>query len=1427
MPIRLIHFSDLHLSLIDDENVINLVHEMTQTLLKLSVQHSIDLIIFTGDMIDRGGKNFQTISEAFECFKKIVMDPICEKLSIPSTHFIIIPGNHDTKTTQKELNDKKIYLMNNAINSYNDVIKMKNTQEAYYKDSWVSRIKAFKDFERKVYKCSTKEFNSTDFESNWIIKSNDGIKLGISSFNSVWLCDLTDESNFLGIDQISRSQSFLDDCEIKIAASHYHYDRLHEVERTITRDMLAKKYDLFLSGHSHSSNTEFRQESDHNNYFLDLSSAGVLSANSFEINPQYKNSFYVIDIYSQEHFDIMKYVQVKGLNFEKDLSFGEMGILSKMYNKSYVNALEESQAKLEEEKKNKKLLEEIKPFRPICIADKEGAFNKIKDGEFKSTLYIKDIQDNLLKRDKKLVLISGMSGVGKTRIVYETYKESKDVYYLPYSCEYNDISNLTIRLNSGVIIIDNATNNDIINSKKIIDNCSKPFQIILIINSADKNDFLPIREGEYLIDNEKSQGIVDAIVDESQIHDTVVKSKIKEYAGSIPLLAKELIEVYIKGGNINIMPGKDDCFMQIINPNGQLKTEGLYALYTIAAFIPFGYKDKGKDYFEFIINHPCFHRIAKETETIRVCFENLIRDFINIGLFDIRAGGYIDIRAWPLANWLSLKWFNMIPSETWPELIKIIESKDIGKMVGIHLSNRLKWLDNEEAKILADKLNKNSFHNEAVAFTQMGSELLSSMAVVNPCSVATNLYLLLENQDYKDISVKISGDIRRNIVWTLETCSANSQAFFESSIALAILAIGENENYGNNATGVFLQLFHVVLSGTEASLASKINVLNYLKNKAVIFNTLIVKAINSALETRHLHRIITSAERIKGEINDCSASTSDLVQYWRECINILKSISSTKEILDEIRNFIPNHVYDLISYNCIDELYDLFIYYAPLYNYDWLEMREAIMWIKNYRESYFQLYKSKFEEMIKLLAPKSYKKAVETAVKEVNRKAYGNDIAQAYLETMKPFAEQFAKMKIWEEKDFSDMADDDNFHGIWLSKSIMSYIDKYGYRDEFYTAMENYILSKETNYKSKFILSIITADSNVEYTKRTMIKLLEMQFYEMASALMGFIDDKTLYYFGKLSQMIESGICNVSLLNNYEQYYRYNTWDNIIKINDIMYQNKAIDISLVINHLEMYGIDKNDLEKYATNIEVKLLDYPFDEKHINNSARSFVYLVEKMLSQFDNPDFAIKIHNKIVEYLNSKYTSIPHCIEELYAILLPKYQNVLLDKILSYLANPNYLLYSYSAAYILGSGFDFNLNEGILFQCDNNKIKQACLQYQETLPPIIARMCPVYNYNNETKVKEISDIAIWLIDNFGNNHIVLENLEHNFSSFSYCGTGSMAPFFEERKKIFEPLLKHKNQNVVKWATRIHKFEDYREKNEKDKDEYNQMMFRLQ
>ncbi|UVV76858.1 hypothetical protein NXW84_01805 [Bacteroides fragilis] len=80
-------------------------------------------------------KIFKLFQRHLSALKKIVMDPICEKLSIPSTHFIIIPGNHDTKTTQKELNDKKIYLMNNAINSYNDVIKMKNTQEAYYKDS--------------------------------------------------------------------------------------------------------------------------------------------------------------------------------------------------------------------------------------------------------------------------------------------------------------------------------------------------------------------------------------------------------------------------------------------------------------------------------------------------------------------------------------------------------------------------------------------------------------------------------------------------------------------------------------------------------------------------------------------------------------------------------------------------------------------------------------------------------------------------------------------------------------------------------------------------------------------------------------------------------------------------------------------------------------------------------------------------------------------------------------------------------------------------------------------------------------------------------------------------------------------------------------------------------------------------------------------
>ncbi len=701
------------------------------------------------------------------------------------------------------------------------------------------------------------------------------------------------------------------------------------------------------------------------------------------------------------------------------------------------------------------------------------------------------------------MIITGLSGVGKTQIVYEAFKGKDNIYYAQSSCEKGNIEELIAAFEHGVIIVDNAQEKDIINAKRIIENSHKSFRIIIIINSADK-EVTSNQVGEYCIDREKSEDIVNAIVDNADIQEPGISAKIKEYSGGIPLLAKELIDVYRQGGRLSTMQGKDDCFNRIINPKGDLDPNMRNALYTIAAFNPFGYRNNGQSCFDFVVSHPYIHRITLGEENARTCFENVVKHFSSIGLLDERAGGFIDVRAWPLANWLGLRWFTMIPQESWPNIIKLIEDSEIRRTLSQQLSSRLKWLDVEEAREIAKILNTNSFHNEAVAFTQTGSELLSSMAVVSPESVATNMFSLLEHKSYEYIQSEINDDVRRNIVWALETCCGNAQAFPNAAKALALLSIGENEGYGNNATGVFQQLFHIVLSGTEAPYGDRIEVLSYLKDKGKEFYMLIIKAIDCAFSTRDFHRFVTGAERINGAIQDKSLNIDKVYSYWEDCKDILIKVSDSAEIMSEIRERIPHHVYDFVSYNRLNLLCDLFDYYAPKFDYDWLEMRQSIHWICRYRESDYLRFKSRLDEMTKLLAPKSFKKAVKVAIEETDYEGFDHTY-EAYVEVMKPYAELFVKDKIWEKAEFSDIADDNDFNGMWLAKQIILFIDKYDCRDMFYAAITDYMFLKDTEYRSQFILSMLIEDENLEYVKVLFEKLLENKFYNMATIMFPFV----------------------------------------------------------------------------------------------------------------------------------------------------------------------------------------------------------------------------------------------------------------------------------------------------------------------------------
>ena len=94
--IRIIHFSDFHFNKQNLENWNFFVKDsLIAELQRINDEQHIDLFFLTGDLIDKGGASYSTIDEAFNEFKKNIIDPILASTGLSIDRFLIIPGNHD------------------------------------------------------------------------------------------------------------------------------------------------------------------------------------------------------------------------------------------------------------------------------------------------------------------------------------------------------------------------------------------------------------------------------------------------------------------------------------------------------------------------------------------------------------------------------------------------------------------------------------------------------------------------------------------------------------------------------------------------------------------------------------------------------------------------------------------------------------------------------------------------------------------------------------------------------------------------------------------------------------------------------------------------------------------------------------------------------------------------------------------------------------------------------------------------------------------------------------------------------------------------------------------------------------------------------------------------------------------------------------
>lgn len=258
--IRLVHLSDFHLNsqTLRDWNSF-LKPALIEKLTELKDDSGFDLVGFTGDLLDKGGKDFEDIDKAFDIFNKEVICPLIKTLDIRKDKFFIIPGNHDIERSKDSIIvETGLRGELNQRDKVSDFIgtKLKNLED----DEGIKRIKAYTKFEDQHFSETNHLSLKTRFSSSFIIDGPEGTKIGVSCLNSAWRCydDSDDGRILIGEHHLADHCNFIESSDLKIALIHHPLNMLSAVEEDTILNHIQKEFDLILYGHSHKGDTLIR-----------------------------------------------------------------------------------------------------------------------------------------------------------------------------------------------------------------------------------------------------------------------------------------------------------------------------------------------------------------------------------------------------------------------------------------------------------------------------------------------------------------------------------------------------------------------------------------------------------------------------------------------------------------------------------------------------------------------------------------------------------------------------------------------------------------------------------------------------------------------------------------------------------------------------------------------------------------------------------------------------------------------------------------------------------------------------------------------------------------------------------------------------------------------------------------------------------------
>lgn len=1379
---RILHFSDFHLRPNGlGKRSMHIFHRMMEKLQEINQEENIDLVIFSGDMIDKGGKNFTVpLYRCFQDFEKNIIEPLVKSLNIGYHQFLFVPGNHEVDRIRKDKNKEP------KTNNDDDIEYFLST------NTTVPQLQDFLRFQREYYNVHKVEDMMVDIQGlhmTLILPLNNGLKVGVSLLNSAWMCEGDADKGIIkiGTSQINQSWPLIKNCKVKIAIAHHHYDFLEESESLKISGILHAHYDILAVGHTHGMRAKY--ENDEKGCIFISVAAGNLYDNLHKEDPMYKNGFTILDFN-----EVARYMDVTPYHQDSDESF----ILSKDYGTDGTKRLEDTTKKL---------------FIPLdCWLRTYYRSNAILDNE-----QMKQKRDQLKDPNNHIVLLAALSGLGKTRMIYETFNDGQphpNYYYTELSDEsrnrVNDeflslISN--IGGNEAVIIIDNCSLNlyDDIRRKvptniKVIFVTNEYYEVVSTTNvTIIKLDSLTLKKE------------VAAFIDQNIVgqEKESLREEVKKIADGFPSMAYELVDTYRKGKHVKLEQAEELVTKLLRLPEDNEKSQRT-VLEALSLFQPFPLAQFNRSAYEFIIRNEIIMPLESRSFPSRKREVNKVKAHFSPILIE-DTGSLLNVRPFPLAVYLAKEWFVGLDEDDVELLLEDFntlknESPSAHRLLVDSMAKRIEYmrdlpLANDFITRLTDSM-YGPFANEKVACSEMGSRLFLAMSSVNPKAVSDCLYTLFNNKNTEWLKENIKGDIRRNYVWALEKLCFDIDSFQKSSMVLAQLMLAENENYGNNASGQFLQLFHVMLPGTEASLTQRIDLLKTLYGRGGEYLAIVLQALNSAFASHSFSRGGSAAHFGLEEKQDYVPTRQEVWNYWYACRDLVEQVLAEKEESQElIYKLVLEHSWSWISDGYFDTLFVPLIESLRIKREDFTELYNRLL--KDRHNHLLRRYDDEKQSEIRAYFQKIRPCYFSSLLKETQNALYNEDKGttatsrfEKAKELLSPIARKFVEDRVFINIEELKRLTDVNFfieHAFFLNVAeIINDSDLKEFWDTCAIFIDN--CSDDGNMPS-FINNMCYVTRDRKETIQFRNLLFAKGYVNWYIGLSAKCEDTQLSVIKELASQVDKGnIDKEYLIDVYLNNVAINTHTDLFRILHFIYELFS-DVSVrLLDALIRFTFmcDEEDLKEHVGFIKQLILDYPIndDNPHLNYE---FTRYVISVFERIHDVDLAKKMNVRLIEGFNHDY--LHSNFEGLYSILLEKYTDEIWDDFESAFVSDEYLAFFLQVRNELGSGIGFGA--GALFKVGDERIKQMCIKYPNEAPVRIAEMMPVYD-RDIWDCDSFSDIMLWVLDNFGTQKMVLNSIHANIHSFGW--TGSVIGLLMHHKMCMEKLLNHKCLEVRNWAS---------------------------